>query len=206
VHQKLRSHLTFANVVSMIALFVALGGVGAYASHETIFSDDIVDGEVKTADLGNSAVTSLKIANLAVMNPDLGASAVSSGKIATGAVTNTKLGTDAVTGQKVMNESLSGNDISHGTLTRADIGKSTGEFDVDFPNISPDFCFRTGTHSASGTLPGDTIIANVRGSTWPVGVLTQPYVATDSFFVDFCNVTAFDIDPPPTTVRWLIMR
>ncbi|HEX8103975.1 MAG TPA: hypothetical protein VF533_15260 [Solirubrobacteraceae bacterium] len=57
----MRRHLTFANVCSFIALTVALGTGGAYAAN-TVFSADIVDGEVKTADLGASAVTAAKVA------------------------------------------------------------------------------------------------------------------------------------------------
>lgn len=50
---KLRSRLTYANVTASIALFVALGGTGAWATHEVILSSDIVNGEVKTPDLAN---------------------------------------------------------------------------------------------------------------------------------------------------------
>ena len=53
-----------AMVVSCIALFVSLG-VGAHAAN-TIFSTDIVDGEVKTADLANLAVSFTKLRNNAV--------------------------------------------------------------------------------------------------------------------------------------------
>ena len=48
--------LTFANVCSFLALLIALGTGSAYAAN-TVFSTDIVDGEVKTADLDNNAVT-----------------------------------------------------------------------------------------------------------------------------------------------------
>lgn len=50
----------YANITSTAALVVALGTGGAYAAN-TISSDDIIDGEVKTADLGNAAVTPAKL-------------------------------------------------------------------------------------------------------------------------------------------------
>ena len=50
--RKLRTHLTFANVVSALALFVALSTGTAYAAN-TVFSSDIVDGEVKTEKTSN---------------------------------------------------------------------------------------------------------------------------------------------------------
>ena len=51
----LRSHLTYANVASTIALVIAVGGGAAYAA-DTIFSTDIVNGEVKSVDIGNNQV------------------------------------------------------------------------------------------------------------------------------------------------------
>ena len=42
---RIRSHLTFANVASGLALFIALGGT-AYAIN-TVSSSDIVDGQVR---------------------------------------------------------------------------------------------------------------------------------------------------------------
>ena len=48
-----------AMVVSCIALLLSLG-VAARAAN-TVFSTDIVDGEVKHADLGNNSVTSINV-------------------------------------------------------------------------------------------------------------------------------------------------
>jgi hypothetical protein len=54
LHERIRRHLTFANVVSVLALFVALGG-GAYAAFHlpknSVKSKHIVNGQVKEADL-----------------------------------------------------------------------------------------------------------------------------------------------------------
>ena len=43
-----RVRLTYANVMSTVALLVAMDGGTAYASHLVVNSSDIVDGEVKT--------------------------------------------------------------------------------------------------------------------------------------------------------------
>lgn len=60
----MRRHLTFANVVSLIALFVALSA-GAYASFHlpanSVGSRAIRNGQVKNADLAGNAVTSSKL-------------------------------------------------------------------------------------------------------------------------------------------------
>jgi len=54
--KRLRSRLTYANIAALIALFLSLLTVAAYAAI-TVFSSDIVDGEVKTQDLTNLGVT-----------------------------------------------------------------------------------------------------------------------------------------------------
>ena len=60
----MRRHLTFANVVSLIALFVALSA-GAYATlrlpRDSVRSGTIKNGQVKNPDLATSAVTGSKV-------------------------------------------------------------------------------------------------------------------------------------------------
>ena len=103
--KKVRSRLTFANVASAIALFLALSTGAAFASHERIFSNDIVNGEVK--------------------RPDIAAGAVGEGKVAGGAITRPKLAAGAVTGAKVADNTLTGADVQEGTL--AGVNASTLE-------------------------------------------------------------------------------
>jgi hypothetical protein len=54
----IRSHLTYANVTTTILLFLVLGGGSAYAlaGSNTVFSDDIVNGQVKSQDLATPAM------------------------------------------------------------------------------------------------------------------------------------------------------
>ncbi len=92
------------DVMAALALFIALATGSAYAAN-TVFSTDIVDGEVKTADLGANAVTEAKLAG--------------------GAVVNSKLKNDAVTSPKVLNETLLGADVKDNALKGADIDEST---------------------------------------------------------------------------------
>jgi hypothetical protein len=88
MRQRLRSHLTYANVMATIAVFLVLSGGTAVALNgsNTVFSDDIVDGEVKT--------------------PDVASGAVSLGKMAS----------DSVDGSKVVDNSLTGADIDEAKL------------------------------------------------------------------------------------------
>ena len=56
--RKLRARLTYANIVSSLALFLVLSGGTAVAltGSNTVFSDDITDQQVRTADIRNDEV------------------------------------------------------------------------------------------------------------------------------------------------------
>jgi hypothetical protein len=93
---------SYANVISSIALFAALGTGGAYAANtigssdiidESILSQDVKDGEVKTSDIKNSAITSLKINNGSVLNSEIANNAVDAAKIKDGTVLPADQGT-----------------------------------------------------------------------------------------------------------------
>ena len=76
--REIRKHLSYANVMSTIAMVLALGGATALAAghlkKNTVTSKSIKNGAIKTADLKGSAVTSTKIADGAVGIGDVGAS------------------------------------------------------------------------------------------------------------------------------------
>ena len=111
----LRRHLSFANVASSIALFVALGGGTAVAltGQNTVYSDDIVDGQVKTPDLAN------------------------------GGVTGSKLGDGAVTAAKIATSSIKSNHIVNGQVAPIDIKPAEGWHQVAAGSTSGDACADT---------------------------------------------------------------
>lgn len=100
---------TYANIVSTLALVVALSGTGAYAAglaKNSVKSKHIKDGQVKVVDLANGSVTAAKLAPGAV--PDA--------SIPDGSVTGAKISSDAITGAKVADNSLKGADIDESSL------------------------------------------------------------------------------------------
>jgi hypothetical protein len=113
---RLKQHLTFANVVSCMALFIALGGGVAVAAGK----------------IGNGAVRATNIANEAVTNPKIKRQAVTSGKIkdgninavdlGTGSVINSKLAKKAVTNAKLGNESVGTSKLAKKSVTESTIG------------------------------------------------------------------------------------
>lgn len=88
--QRIRKHLTYANVMSTLAVFLVLGGGAAYAAKK-IGSHDLKGASVTTAKIKRAAVTTAKIRN----------GAVKTAKIAPGNVTNAKLATGSITAEKL---------------------------------------------------------------------------------------------------------
>jgi len=85
----IRRHLTYANVMSSIAVFLMLGGATAFAATK-IGANELKANSIKTGKIVKEAVTAGKIKN----------GAITETKIADGAVTTNKIGNDAVTGAK----------------------------------------------------------------------------------------------------------
>jgi hypothetical protein len=68
--RKLRSRLTYANVMATLAFAIAVAGGTAYAA-DTVFSTDIVDGEVKSVDIGHNQVRSTDVRDDTLANGGL---------------------------------------------------------------------------------------------------------------------------------------
>jgi hypothetical protein len=98
---KFYERLTFANVVSVIALFVALGGTGLAASQ-------IGKNSVGTKQLKKNAVTNAKIKKNAVTKAKIKKNAVTTAKIKKNAVVEAKIGGEAVTTRNLRNGSVTG--------------------------------------------------------------------------------------------------
>jgi len=164
MRQRLRSHLKFANVVSLIALFVALGG-SAVASHESIFSTDIVDGQVKSADIGDDQVRSIDIRNDAAPGgglaaPDLGPNSVGVHEINPDAFSPNDISpaieggpyeipANAIQGHEVSPDTLGGSDINERSLSVANLGCQAGLI-LGFARIKGDSSMPS-TYTSSST-------------------------------------------------------
>jgi hypothetical protein len=130
-----KRHLTVANVLSCIALFVALSATAVAATKlgtgqvkaVNIASQAVTNSKIKTqavtsgkiknsginaADLAPGSVINSKIKNKAVTNAKLGTEAVGTSKLAKKAVTANILGPEAVSAGKLGNESVSSAKLS----------------------------------------------------------------------------------------------
>jgi hypothetical protein len=107
--KRLKSHLSYANVMSSIAVFLLLGGATALAAKKNT-------QKVGTTQLKASAVTTNKIKNGAVANSKLAAGAVSTDKLADGSVVNSKIADGSVTNSKLGADSVTGDKVNEATL------------------------------------------------------------------------------------------
>jgi len=87
---KIKPRLTYANIVSTLALFLVLGGSAAYAASK-IRSGDIAPGAVHSSDVFKRAIVSGKIAVGAVQSNQIADGAVGSKQIGAGAVAPSNL-------------------------------------------------------------------------------------------------------------------
>jgi hypothetical protein len=98
--KRIRSRLSYANVISTLALFLVLGGGAAIAATE------LKPNSVGTAQLKAQTVTGAKIKSGAVTGSKIADGAVDTGKLAGGAVTSDRIADGAVTTGKIANGSV----------------------------------------------------------------------------------------------------
>jgi hypothetical protein len=98
--KQIRKRLTYANVMSSLAVFMILGGATAVAATK-IGTPQLKAGAVKTGKLAKEAVKAGKLAKNAIRTDKIADAAVTTPKIADGAVTTAKIADNAVNGAKV---------------------------------------------------------------------------------------------------------
>ena len=126
--RKLRTHLSFANVTSLMALFIALSGVAWAASlpknsvgaaqikKDGVSRSEIKKNAVSNDELKDGSVNATEIGDGTVGGAELGVNAVSGAKIADGTVALADLAPNSVDGSKVVDGSLGRGDVAAGTF------------------------------------------------------------------------------------------
>lgn len=100
--------LSYANVMSTIAFVIAFGGGTAYATHLVVMSDDIVDGEVRSADVGSNEIHAWHVSagafsQMEYVDPYIGSPYL-------------RLEESSVTGREIRSNTVTGADVSEGSL------------------------------------------------------------------------------------------
>ncbi|HEX6687923.1 MAG TPA: hypothetical protein VF085_04575 [Solirubrobacterales bacterium] len=115
-----RSGLTYANVVSTLALFLALGGGAAFAAGK-IHSDDIAHNAVKHANIAPGSVRTSNVFKRAIVSGKLAVGAVRSNQIAAGAVGAAQIADGAVGSTQIADGAVDAKQIGAGAVTPSNL-------------------------------------------------------------------------------------
>jgi hypothetical protein len=164
-----RKRLTYANVMSSIAVFLVLGGATAFAAGH------LGKNTVGSKQLKNNAVTAAKIKSAAITGAKIKDGAITAGKLAGGAVSGAQLAPGAVGGSQLADGSVTGSKLANGAVGTSKIADGAV----------------TGQQINAGTTPFSQVVARVRGvgsyglsstlTLAPVGSYTQPAGEDDTY-------------------------
>jgi hypothetical protein len=125
----LKKHLSFANVMSCVAIFMALSGA-AYAAtlgKNAVKTKNIASGAVTAAKIKNSSVTAAKLANGAVIGSKIANGAVGASKLAEASVRSSALGGGVVTTGKLKDLNVTEGKLASNAVTAAKISAGAVE-------------------------------------------------------------------------------
>ena len=120
-----------AQWMGALALFLVIGGGTAYAAN-TVFSTDIVNGEVKSVDIGNGEVTTADIGNNQVRGADVGPDQLNGSDVADqglsgvdlldSSVSSLDLATNSVGPEEVLDGAIGSEEIGDGAIGSGEVG------------------------------------------------------------------------------------
>jgi hypothetical protein len=166
----IRARLSYANVASTLALFLALGTGTAYAANEWT-GENIVDQSLTAADIQIGTIGTLRVQDNSLQAIDLAPDSVGSSEIASAAVGSSEIAAGAVGGSEIAAGAVGTSEIANNTVSSADLagGGATGAINITGGSIANGRCIEVDT-SVSGAVAGDAVIFSIDGAA-PAGVL-----------------------------------
>ncbi len=131
---RLRSRLSYANVASSLALFLALSTGTAYAANEwtganivdqSLTAADLKIGTIGTARVLNDSLMAEDLASDSVTASELAATAVDSADVADESLTANDLATDSVNATEIANDSIDSGEIVNDPLLASDLAAAS---------------------------------------------------------------------------------
>jgi trimeric autotransporter adhesin len=158
--QRVSSKLTYANVVSTVALCIAVGGGAAFAAGK-IDSSQIAAGGVHTRNLQQRSVTSGKLAVGAVRSNQIAPRAVDTTELAPGAVRSGQLADGAVGGPQLAKGAVGSEQLAKGAVGAEQLASgAVGSGQIGAGAVTPaqmQFPVSLAARPGGGTLGGIAI-------------------------------------------------
>jgi hypothetical protein len=149
---KLRRHLTYANVASTLAVFLALVGGTALAAglpRNSVGSKTVRDGSLRSVDLADgSGVTGADVVDGSLAGADFGSGSVGGSKLQRGAIGGADLADGSVGAAKLGREAVGSDAMAAGSVLRADVQDGS----IHGVDVAPDTL--TGKNIVESTLTG----------------------------------------------------
>lgn len=202
MNSRWKPRFTYANVMSSIAVFVALGG-GAYATHShLITTQDLRNQAVTTQKIGNGAVTPQKLRNQAVRPIKLARNAIYPAHIRRGSVAPVHIRRDAILPPHIRNGAVLGDKLADGVvnLSKLDVSNVEQAFQPKSELLSGivtnagDLVRGRGAESASRPNTGDYRIQFNRNIEECVPVVTPRLTGTSNFATARADAGGTDAD------------
>jgi hypothetical protein len=189
----IRRRLSYANVMSTIAVFLVLGGGAAFAAghlgKNTVGSKQLKKNAVVTSKVKANAINGSKVADGSLTGADLAAGSVNTAQLADGAVNSAKVLDKSLTGGDVGSDTLTGTNIKESTLGKVPEaekldGKTTTQF-LSSTIYKNESALEAGVDKGEGTFaisegcnPGDALLsggpANIRSTTTMLESFSTP--------------------------------
>jgi hypothetical protein len=217
---------SFATVIALIALFVALGGPAHAVDllrNNSVGSATIKNRSIKVKDLSrkavrrltatrNSSITEAKLRNRSVTPGKLAFGAVGSPAIADRSVGSVDLATGAVGTAQILDRAIGGSKVADGSLDARDLGRYWGRFRVTVPKINPSECWAA---EPTGLAPerahaniSDDVVLVTPDSRWPSDRLSFTVTTSGNFsrfVLSGCNRSSNPVGPFEVGFRYLVL-
>jgi len=183
-----------ATVLSLIALFAALGGTSYAAA--TISGKQVKNGSLSGADIKNNSVGGADVKESKLGQVPSAAKALQAAK-ATQAETATKAGS-ADSADTVKDNAITGAKVANRSLSAADFALANGSPNVDLPSIPANDCayalVPTGQNLAGATV-SVSAGGNAQFANGGLSIHAAKSNIQTSFRLVACNMTAAAINP-----------